>query len=157
MSILNKPNWIGTPVVIKSNLAGIAIRLLVLVIVCLIVGIVASTVSGHDDVEAFSQLTVASIGLFSLIVFVAGWFFFVFFWFRGVVNMIQMIRHQSESVKINRSHRFWVPFFGWRDRDLTDEGKRYRRLAIDGFIGVLVTSVFILAAIFLSIQVEIDW
>lgn len=42
----------------------------------------------------------------------------------------------------------YVPFYGWRDKDLGDEGLRHRKLAIEGVFGfvgsILIVFLFVL-------------
>ena len=86
-----------------------------------------------------------------------GWIYSVFFFFRLLINSMKMkvekINHSKEELK----NRLFNPIYGLRDKNLTEEGIKSKKLAIEGFIGFFGTFIIIMTFISLSKLVGMEW
>ena len=156
MDFLGKPKWYGVPVLVRSNLPLLVRVFAVFIGIASIIAIIAAGLnweSTDDKLLVPVQVFVASL---TMITFAIGWFVAVFFFFRLFVNAIRMNFNRSEGARFWSAKAFYIPIYGWRSIDLTDEGVRLRRLAIEGLIGFLAVNGLVWLLVFASKAVGVD-
>jgi hypothetical protein len=157
LTFLDKPSWYGVPVFTSRNFLRYGRSLLILLVLSIVTGLAASYFPTKDGSSEFERFLMVAVVAWTIVFFLAAWFLGVFFWFRTFVNFIQMQRHRTESSKQWSIKRFFIPFYGMRRIDLTDEGVRYRRLAVEGLLGFVGAISLTLFFVFLSQLAGIEW
>ena len=156
MDFLGKPKWYGVPVLVRSNLPLLLRVSAVFLGIATIMAIIAAGLSWESTNDRLLVPAQAFVGSLTIITFAIGWFVAVFFFFRLFVNAIRMNFNRSEGARFWSAKAFYIPIYGWRSTDLSDEGIRLRRLAIEGLIGFLVVNGLIWLLVFASKAVGID-
>lgn len=156
MSFLSKPNWYGVPVLVRANTRPL-LRLLAIVLGFAVLASIIAAGMAWDSPDSRILVPIQALVLtVTIIVFAIGWFVAVFFWFRAFVNIIQTLRHRSDSFKYWRIKLLYDPFYGWRADDLSVNGLRYRRLVIEGLIGFVAVTGLVWLLVIASKAVGID-
>ena len=156
MDFLGKPKWYGVPVLVRSNLPILVRVFAIFIGIASIIALVAAGLNWEStDTRLLvpAQVFVASL---TIITFTIGWFVAVFFFFRLFVNTIRMHFNRSEGAKFRSAEAFYIPVYGWRSKDLSDEGIRLRRLAIEGLIGFLAVNGLIWSLVLASKALGVD-
>ena len=117
--------------------------------------ITAVAIHGSLDVEFILPIQVFVVSLAG-IALVVGWFIAAFFFFRLFINSIRLQFHKSDSFKRWSLKAFYIPFYGFREQDLSIEGLRLRRLAVEGLIGFLLINGLIWLLYFAAKAVGVD-
>lgn len=157
MAPLAKPNWYGAPVLVKANVVRYLRSFTVLVGVSCLLGLAMVWLQYPTERSDLGRFLFGFLVFSAFVVFLAGWFIGVFFWFRLAVNLLKMSRHRSEDRAHSLFDRFVNPLHGWRNEDLADSGRRYRRLALEGFVGFAGTVLVMLGFILASQMVGFEW
>lgn len=145
LGFFDKPSWYGTPILVKPNARRYFGVLIVVIVASVIVGAVATILIPAPQGETVQKFLTVSVAFGGIILTLAGVLLCVFFFTRGFVNTLRMYSHRADSARWLSLDGVFQPFFGWRDRDLTETGLHYRRLALEGWIGYVVSFLMIVA------------
>jgi hypothetical protein len=156
MDFLGKPKWYGVPVLVRSNLPLLIRVFAIFIAIASIIAIVAAGLNWKSPDNRLLFPAQAFVASLTIITFAIGWFVAVFFFFRLFVNAIRMNFNRSDGAKFWSAKAFYLPIYGWRSIDLSDEGIRLRRLAIEGLIGFLAVNGLIWLLVFASKAVGVD-
>ena len=154
---LGKPNWWGVPILVRSNVRFLLRFLAIVFGVALIIAIIAAGLNWENPEKRLLAPIRAFVATSTIFIFLIGWFVAFFFFLRAFVSAIRMNFNRSEGSSFWNLKAWYVPFYGWRAEDLSDEGLRLRRLAIEGLIGFLAIFGLIWLMVLASKAVGIDF
>ena len=157
MTFFDKPRWYGVPVFTKRNVLRYGRSFLILLVLSIVVGVATSYSLTNDERTQFEWFIFVAVNFFSFTIFVSALVASMFFWFRGMVNFVCMLRFRTDAARAWSLQRFVVPFYGMRTKDLTEEGLRYRRLALEGYGGFVGTILLALVFVFFSKLTGVEW
>ena len=156
MAFLKRPAWYGRPVFVRRNVRRYLRSFAILFLLSLLFAFGVSSLPSVSDDESFRVFIEVLFSSLLVVIFFSGCFLAVFFWFRGAVNTIAASRHPSPTYKRWSWQSLFIPFYGWRKKDLSDEGLRYRRLVIEGVVGFAGTILFVFLFVFLGELAGLD-
>lgn len=137
MGFLNKPEWWGAPILTRANIRRYRRTLLLLVLASVFVGFLASATLSDENVVATEWFLRTSAITFALMSFIAAVFFSIFFFYRTFAYNIRAAISRRHPPGTGLFERLFKPTSLWEKNGLSDEGLKYRRLAIEGLAGFL--------------------
>ena len=154
---LGKPRWWGVPILVRSNVRFLLRFLAIVFGLAMIIAIIAAGLNWENPEKRLLAPIQAFVATSTVFVFLVGWFVAFFFFMRAFISAFRMNFNRSDRSRFWSLKAWYVPFYGSRAEDLSDEGLRLRRLAIEGLVGFLAVFGVVWLMVLASKAVGIDF